>query len=217
VELCGGTHVRNTGQIGVFTIISETGVSAGVRRIVALTGRRAYEYLRERERMLGAIADAVKAPVEQVLRRVLALLDERKQLERRLEEAMRGGGDQVKSLVAGATEVDGVRVVAREVAGADAKALQALGDALREQLGSGVAVLGARGDDGKGTLLAVVTDDLRERGVRADVVVREVAAAAGGRGGGKPHMAQAGLPDGARVPDALAIVERVVQGLVSGA
>ncbi|HEX5831260.1 MAG TPA: alanine--tRNA ligase [Gemmatimonadaceae bacterium] len=217
VELCGGTHVRNTGQIGVFTIISETGVSAGVRRIVALTGRRAYEYLRERERMLGAIADAVKAPVEQVLRRVLALLDERKQLERRLEEAMRGGGDQVKSLVAGATEVDGVRVVAREVAGADAKALQALGDALREQLGSGVAVLGARGDDGKGTLLAVVTDDLRERGVRADVVVREVAASAGGRGGGKPHMAQAGLPDGARVPDALAIVERVVQGLVSGA
>jgi alanyl-tRNA synthetase len=92
--------------------------------------------------------------------------------------------------------------------------VQALGDALREQLGSGVAALGATFDDGKSTLLVVATDDARERGVRADAVIRELAQVAGGRGGGKPHMAQAGIPDASRLPDALAALERTVQALL---
>ena len=216
-ELCGGTHVRNTGEIGLFRILSESGVAAGVRRVEAATAARAYEVMRERERALGQVAQLVRAPLDGVARRVQQLVDERRGLEKRLEEAQRGGGDQVQSLVGGATRVNGARVVAAQVNAADVKSLQALGDALREQLQSGVAVIGASFDDGKSALLGVVTDDLRDRGVRADAVIKEVAAVAGGRGGGKAHMAQAGVPDAARLPDALREVERVVRALLGGA
>ena len=214
-ELCGGTHVRNTSEIGLFKTVSETGIGSGQRRIEAVTARRAYELLRERERTLQRVGDAVKAPADAVLKKVQQLVEERRTLEKKLEEAQRGGGaDQVQGLIARAIRVDGTRVVAEQVSVADVKALQALGDALRERLESGVAVLGASFDDGKNTLLGVVTDDLRDRGVRADVVVKEVAAVAGGKAGGKPHMAQGGIPDAARIPDALQQVERVVRALI---
>jgi alanyl-tRNA synthetase len=217
-ELCGGTHVRNTAEIGVFKIVSETGVANNVRRIEAVTAGRAYELLRDRERTLQRVAEAVKAPADAVLKKVQQLAEERRTLEKKLEEAQRGGGaDQVQGLISRAVRVDGTRVVAEQVSVADVKALQALGDALRERLESGVAVLGASFDDGKNTLLGVVTDDLRDRGVRADVVVREVAAVAGGKAGGKPHMAQGGIPDAARIPDALQQVERVVRSLIGRA
>jgi alanyl-tRNA synthetase len=214
-ELCGGTHVRNTAEIGLFRIVSETGVAAGVRRITALTGPKAFEYLRDRERALAQVADLVKAPLDQATRRVAALVDERRHLEKKVEEAMKGGGaSQVQSLVSGAQRVDGARLVTAEVTVADVKALQALGDALREALDDGVAVLGARLDDGKATVLAVVGDGLRDRGIRADDVVRRVAAAAGGRGGGKPHMAQAGIPDAERLGDALREAPDIVRPLI---
>ena len=214
-ELCGGTHVRNTAEIGLFRVVQETGVAAGVRRIVAVTGPKAYEFLRDRERTLARVADVLKAPVEQVERRVVGLLEERRQLERRLEEAQRGGGaDQLQQLAAGAVELGGARLVAGEVQVADARALQALGDQLRESLTHTVAVLGARLDDGKATMLAVVTDDLRERGVRADEIVRAVAAVAGGKGGGKPHMAQAGIPDASRLAEALRQAPELVRPLL---
>jgi alanyl-tRNA synthetase len=216
-ELCGGTHVRNTSEIGVFKIVSESGVAAGVRRIEAVTARGAYALFRERERALLRVAETVKAPVDGVVKKAQALVEERRLLEKRLEEAARGGGaDQVQSLIQRAVAVDGTHVVAAQVTAPDVKSLQALGDALREQLQSGVAVLGASFEDGKNTLLGVVTDDLRERGVRADVVIREVAALAGGKGGGKPHMAQAGVPDAGRIPAALDGVERVVRALLAG-
>ncbi|AHG91059.1 Alanine-tRNA ligase, eukaryota/bacteria [Gemmatirosa kalamazoonensis] len=217
-ELCGGTHVRNTAEIGLFRIVSETGVAAGVRRITALTGPKAYELLRERERELAHVAELVKAPLDQAPRRVAALVEERRQLERRLEEAMKGGGaSQVQALVSGAQTMGNARLVTAEVSVADVKALQALGDALREVLADGVAVLGARLDDGKATVLAVVGDGLRDRGVRADDVVRRVAAAAGGRGGGKPHMAQAGIPDAGRLGDALREAPELVRPLLEAA
>ncbi len=214
-ELCGGTHVRHTGQIGLFKIVVESGVAAGVRRIEGLTGRRAFEYLRDRNQIVIELADTLKTPVDQVLRRVHALLDDRRTLEKKLDEALRsgGGGDQVRRMIDEAQEVDGVRIIARYVASADAKMLQTLGDALREQMQSGVAVLGSTGDD-RGTLLAVVSDDMRDRGLRADVVVRAVAETVGGRGGGKPHMAQAGVPDGAQVPAALEHVPAIVERLL---
>jgi alanyl-tRNA synthetase len=217
-ELCGGTHVRNTAEIGLFRVVQETGVAAGVRRVTAVTGPKAFEHLRERERMLERVADLVKAPVHGVVRKVESVLEERRQLERRLDEAQKGGGaDQLQRLVAGAVDLGGVRLVAGEVPASDAKALQALGDALREQLEGAVAVLAARLEDGKGAMLAVVTDDVRARGVRADEVVRAVAAAAGGRGGGKPHMAQAGIPDASRLGDALAQAADLVRPLVAAA
>ncbi len=217
-ELCGGTHVRNTAEIGLFRIVQETGVAAGVRRVLALTGPKAYEFLRDRERGLERIAEIVKAPADQAVRRVQALVDERRQLEKRIEEARKGGGaSQVQTLAAAAQPLGNARLVASEVDVADVKALQALGDALREQLPAIVAVLGARLEDGKTTMLAVVGDELRDRGVRADEVVRLVAAVAGGKGGGKPHMAQAGIPDASKLADALAQAPTLVGPLVGAA
>ena len=204
-ELCGGTHVRNTAQIGLFHLMSETGVAAGVRRIEAATGQRAYELLRERDRVLGRVAESLKATPDTIEKRVGALLDERRALEKRLDDAMRGGGDQTQALLAKATPAGTARVVAsRVLTVGDAKELQTLGDTVREQLKSGVAVLGASLPDGKTMIIVVVSDDLRERGVRADAIVRDVAALAGGRGGGKPHMAQAGIPDAAKLDAAIA-------------
>jgi alanyl-tRNA synthetase len=214
MELCGGTHVSNTAHIGLFKIVNETGVAAGVRRIEAVTGPGAFAMLHERERTLGHIAELVKAPLDGVERRVQQLLEERRVLERRLAEAMRGGGDQVQQLLSSASTVDGVTVVSGSVTAVDVKELQSLGDALRERLGSGVGVVAASFEDGKTTMLAVVTDDLRERGLRADALVREVAAIAGGRGGGKPHMAQAGIPEAGKVPDALGAVSATVRRLL---
>ncbi len=219
MELCGGTHVRNTAEINLFKIVAETGVAAGVRRIEAVTGPGAYQLIRNEERALHRIAESLKAPVDGVEKRVAALLDERRALERRLDEAMRGGGDQLQSLLGGAQALghNGSKLVTAVVRAGDVKELQALGDAVREKLGSGVGVLAASFEDGKNTLLVVVTDDLRERGLRADALIKDIAAAAGGRGGGKPHMAQAGVPDAARFGEALARAPELVRDALVGA
>jgi alanyl-tRNA synthetase len=224
VELCGGTHVRNTAEIGCIRVVAESGVAAGVRRLEAVTGPRAFQFLTDRERALQQLATRLKVPLtaapaslEQVERKLDALLDERRQLEKKLDEAMRGGaggGGMAARLIEGARELGGVRVVIAQVEVPDTKGLQALGDAIREGIGSGAAVLAAA-VDGKGALLAVVTDDLRDRGVRADALVREVAATVGGRGGGKPHMAQAGV-EPAQLAQALEAVPTVVGRLVAG-
>jgi alanyl-tRNA synthetase len=126
---------------------------------------------------------------------------------------MCGGGDQLQTLLAGAASVgsNGSRLIASIVKATDVKELQALGDAIREKLGSGVGVLAASFEDGKNTLLVVVTDDLRDRGVNAGALIKDLAAAAGGKGGGKPHMAQAGIPDAARFGDALARAPELVR------
>jgi alanyl-tRNA synthetase len=211
VELCGGTHVRNTSEIALFHILSETGVAAGIRRIEAATGQRAYAILRDREQQLRQAAEVLKATPETLVKKAQALMDERRALEKRLEEAMHGGTDEVRRLVETAVPVDGIRAVSSVVRAADARTLQALGDAVREHSGPLVAALGATFDDHKAALLVVVTDGARGRGLRADEVVRELAAVAGGRGGGKPHMAQAGIPDGGRLPEALAALERVLR------
>jgi len=212
VELCGGTHVRNTAEIAMFKIVSETGIAAGVRRIEAVTGRAALNLFREHERELKEIESLVRAPAGQVVKRVHALVEERRSLEKRLDDAMRsGGGGTVKSLVDQGSIVNGVKVVTATVDAPDLSALQAMGDALREQMESGVGVLAASFDNGKNTMLAVITDDLRGRGVRADVILREIAATAGGKGGGKPHMAQAGIPDATGMASALADAPEIVR------
>jgi alanyl-tRNA synthetase len=212
MELCGGTHVRSTAEIGVFKIVTETGVAAGVRRIEAVTGPGAYEFIRGEERALHRVAELLKSPLDGVEKRVTGLLEERRALERRLDDAMRGGGDQLAQLLGSAQHVgeNGARLVTATVRANDVKELQTLGDAVRERIGSGVGVLGASFEDGKNTLVVVVSDDLRDRGVRADALIKELAAAAGGRGGGKPHMAQAGIPDASRLADAFAQAPELV-------
>src|SRR5262249_38056174 len=180
--------------------------------IEAVTGPGAYEAFRGEERALRRIAELLKSPVDAVEKRVAGLVEERRARERRLDEAVGGGGDQLQSLLQRAEAVgpNGSRLVASVVRANDVKALQALGDAVREKLGSGVGVLAASFDDGKNAMLVVVTDDLREKGIRADTLIKDIAAAAGGRGGGKPHMAQAGIPDASRFEDALPSAPRLV-------
>ena len=215
MELCGGTHVRNTSEIGLFRIVTETGVASGVRRIEAVTGPGAFRVMRERERALARLGEVLKTAEEGVERRVLALIDERRALERRVEEVLRGGGDQLKQWISEAEQLgdNGSRFVGRRVAAADVKELQAMGDALREQLRSGVGVLGTTFADGKTTLLVVVTDDLKDRGIRADTLVREIAAVAGGKGGGKSHMAQAGIPDAEKLDAAISGAPAIIRSL----
>ena len=217
MELCGGTHVRNTAEIGLFRIIAETGVASGVRRIEAATGPGAFQVMHDRERALARIGELLKTGEDGVERRIATLVEERRALERRLEETLRGGGNQMKQWVSEGESLgsNGARYVGRKVNAADVKELQAMGDALRETLESGVGVLGATLADGKTTLLVVVTDDLRDRGVRADTLVREIAAVAGGRGGGKPHMAQAGIPDAARLDDAIRGAPAIIRPLLT--
>src|SRR6185437_12435852 len=177
-ELCGGTHVRNTSEIGLFKIVAETGVAAGVRRIEAVTGPGAYAHLNGEAKALHRIAEVLKSAPDALEKRVAGLLEERRALERRLDEAMRGGGDQLQTLFQRAESVrNGTRLVAGIVRVSDLKELQALGDAVREKLGSGVGVLAASFEDGKNTLIVVVTDDLREHGIRADVLIKDIAAA----------------------------------------
>jgi alanyl-tRNA synthetase len=216
MELCGGTHVRNTAEIGLFQIVHETGVASGVRRIEAVTGPGAYALLHDRAEALGRMAELLKVPLDGVEKRAQTLLDERRTLEKRVEEVLRGGGDQMAQWLANAEPLngDGARFVVRRVAAADLKELQTLGDALREQLGSGVGVLAATLGDGKTTVLAVATDDLVRRGVNAGALVKELATLAGGRGGGKPHMGQAGIPDAARLDDALARAPALARALL---
>jgi len=214
MELCGGTHVRTTGQIGGFRIVSESGVAAGVRRVEAVTGRGAYEReLRERD-VLREAAAVLRTREDNLLPRLQSVLDENRELQRQLERARQSGSaDVVGALLEAATTVEGARIVASSIDVADADELRALGDQLRDRLGSGIAVLSATVGD-RVALFAVATDDMIQRGVRADHVLREVAAVAGGRGGGKPHMAQGGVGDPSRVAEALARVTEIVRPLL---
>ncbi|HEX2080987.1 MAG TPA: alanine--tRNA ligase [Longimicrobium sp.] len=215
MELCGGTHVRTTGQIGLFRIVSESGVAAGVRRIEAVTGREAFERARRDERTLREAAALLRTKEENLLPRIQQVVEQTRELQKQLEKARTSGGaDVVSTLLDKAVSVDGVRVVASGGAFGGVDEMKSLGDVLRERMGSGVAVL-AETEGEKPMIVAVVTDDLIQRGVRADAVVREIAAKVGGKGGGRPHMAQAGVGDPARLAEALQSVPDVVRPLLA--
>jgi alanyl-tRNA synthetase len=213
-ELCGGTHVRRTSEIGQFRIVAESSVGAGIRRIEAVTGPAAYRLAVEQEATLRAAADRLRTSPDRLVERAGQLAEEVRDLERELREARAGGAeDAVGALVAGAEPVDGARVVSREVAVGSVDELRALGDSLRDRLGTGAAVLAARMPE-RTSLFAVVTDDLVGKGVRADVLVREVATRTGGSGGGRPHMAQGGVGDPDQVAEALRVVPELVRNLL---
>jgi alanyl-tRNA synthetase len=220
MELCGGTHVRTTGDIGLFRLVSESGVAAGVRRVEALTGRGAYEYFAERERALEHVASVLRTKPDNVTHRAEQLLKEKAEVEELLEEVRAGGGSGETDVATQRIELSGgsvasyrgVRLRAR-----DADDARKWGDAFLASGTSGVAVLAAELPDDKHALFAFVTDDLISRGVRADAVVRDVAAIVGGRGGGRPHMAQAGVEDPARIDEALLAGSDTVGRLLAGA
>jgi alanyl-tRNA synthetase len=215
MELCGGTHVRSTGQIGLFRIVSESGVAAGVRRIEAVTGPGAFERMRRDERTLREAASLLRTREENLIPRLGAVLEEQRELQRSLQKARSSqGADAVNELIEAAPLVEGARVVTMGPLDVDSvEELKAQGDRLRERLKSGVGILAAYGS--KPTLVAVVTDDLVKRGVNAGTVVREVAALTGGKGGGKPHIAQASIGDVALAPEALARAAEIVRGMLA--
>jgi alanyl-tRNA synthetase len=204
-ELCGGTHLDATGQIGFFKVAEEGAVAAGVRRIEAVTGTAAVETVARRERVLREIADILKISPEDAPQRLRKLLDEQKTLERQLAEMeTKLARSKADDLVAAARQVNGVAVVAGRVDGLDADGLRALADTLRDRLRSGVVCLGSA-VDGKVALVAAVTKDLTKR-FPAGKLIQEVAQMAGGRGGGRPDLAQAGAPDASKLDAALSVV-----------
>ena len=210
MELCGGTHVRRTGDIGAFKIVGESAVGAGIRRIEALTGVAAIAHTERQEALLGDAAVAIRAAPEALPGRVAALLEDRKRLERELAELRRrlasGEGTAARPNV---KEIDGVRISGRVVEGVPARDLKPMVDDLKKQLGSGVVALVAV-SDGKASLVVGVTDDLTGE-LNAVELVRAGAVALGGKGGGgRPDMAQAGGPDGAAAAAALAAIEQSV-------
>ncbi len=214
MELCGGTHVRRTGEIGLFRVMRESGVAAGVRRIEAVTGWAAYRRSVEQEDLIREAADALGTPPDNLLQRISQLLEENRDLQRSLQRARTEGvGDVVGDLLERSEQVDGARIVTAELDMSSNDEMRTLGDRLRERLGSGAAVIAARFPD-KTAFFAVSTDDLIEKGVRADRLVRDVAKVTGASGGGRPHMAQGGVGDQERVREALDAVLGLVRSLM---
>lgn len=213
VELCGGTHVKRTGDIGLFKITSEGGVAAGVRRIEAVTGAQALAYLNGAEDQLKEAAALVKGSRENLLDKLGAMLERNRQLEKELEQLKAKAASATGNDLAGsAVDVNGVKTLAARVDGLDGKALLALVDQLKNKLGSGVILLGGVQDE-KVVLVAGVTPDLTGR-LKAGDLMKQAAAVVGGKGGGRPDMAQGGGSDAGRLDEALALaLSFVEQGL----
>jgi len=211
-ELCGGTHARTTGQIGLVRVVGESGVGAGVRRIEALTGPGAYGWLLGRSRLLEGAAEVVGSAPEHLARRVEALVEERRRLEKRVEELIKGGGTQAQGQV---TEVGGSVISVAGSQSGDRNEIGAMVDAFRERTKSGVLVVVAKGE--RAGIHVGVTDDLVAKGIRAPDLVNRVAAVSGGKGGGRPHFASAGAGDIAKLFDAERQAAAIVrEALTSG-
>jgi alanyl-tRNA synthetase len=212
LELCGGTHVRALGDIGLFKVVGESAVSSGVRRVEALTGEAARAYLASRDEKLREAAAVLKASPDEVPARVAALVEERRRLERELADAKKalalGGGG---AAVAGPEQVGGVNFVGRVLDGLEAKALRGAVDEEKARIGSGVVALVAV-NDGRASVAVGVTDDLKDSRSAVDLVKLAVAALGGQGGGGRPDMAQGGGPDGAAGDAAIAAVRGALAG-----
>jgi alanyl-tRNA synthetase len=212
VELCGGTHVTATGDIAIFKIISESAVSSGVRRIEAMTGEGARQWLNARDEKLREAAAALKASPDEVPARVAALVDNARKLERELADARKalamGGGS--KSEIAGPEQVGGRAFLGQVVDGLDPKGLRGEIDGMKQRLGSGVAVLVAV-NEGRGSVAVGVTDDLVGQVSAVELVKAAVEAMGGQGGGGRPDMAQGGGPDGAKAKEALQAVREALE------
>jgi alanyl-tRNA synthetase len=209
VELCGGTHVRRTGDIGFFKIVSESAVASGVRRIEAVTGAAAEAYVAQEAELLHQAANALKTSAAELPGRLAALIEERRKLERELSDARRaaasGGGAQKSAI----KDIGGIKFAGRAVENIPAKDLKGLADDLKREIGSGVIAVVASAD-GKASLVVGVTEDLIKRFSAVDLVRLGAEALGGKGGGGRPDMAQAGGPDPSRAPDALAAIERAI-------
>src|SRR5688572_29595976 len=208
IELCGGTHVRHTAEIGLFRIVQETGVASGVRRVEAVTGTVAYKMAIQQDDQLRNLAARLKTTPENVVRRVEQLSDEVRDLQRQLQKARQSGStDVVGQLLQKKRTINGVTVVTEEVDIETSEELRSLADRLRESIGSGAAVLTA---GSLGTLVAISTDDMISKGIRAEKLLKAVTEITGGSGGGKPNFAQGKLGDASKVRAAFASLEQTL-------
>jgi alanyl-tRNA synthetase len=212
-ELCGGTHVRRTGDIGLFMIVGEGAVAAGIRRIDALTGKAAVDYVAERERMLTEAADTLKVQPAELPARIASMMDERRKLERELADARRAlalGGGSAKANGDGAKDINGIKLATRMLEGVPARELKSLADDLKKQIGSGVIAIVAT-HEGKAANLVAVTDDLAKRFDARELVKAGVAALGGQGGGGRADMAQGGGPAVDKAAAALEAIEQAIR------
>ncbi len=217
VELCGGTHVTALGDIQLFKIVGESAVSSGIRRIEALTGEAARQWLLQRDHQLRETAAALKAAPDEVPSRVAALIHDRRRLERELAEARKAlamGGGTAKSDAPAAEEVNGHKFIGQVVEGLDPKSLRSTVDTMKQRVGSGIAALVAV-NEGRASVAVGVTDDLSGQVSAVDLVKAAVATLGGQGGGGRPDMAQGGGPDAARANDALGAVKRELEKLAA--
>jgi alanyl-tRNA synthetase len=219
VELCGGTHVRRTGDIGLISVTGESAVASGVRRIEALTGRHARKHANDSIALAKTAAMELRTSLEEMPARIASLIEERKKLERDLSDARKklamGGGasaESASSAGSGVREVGNVKLMARSVAGIEMKDLKSLADDGKKQLGSGVVAIVGVTADGKAGVVVGVTSDLTSRYNAIDLA-RVASEALGGKGGGgRPDMAQAGGPNGAKAGAALSAIEKAMAG-----
>jgi alanyl-tRNA synthetase len=212
-ELCGGTHLSNTGQVGLFKILSEESVAAGVRRITALTGAGALEHVRRQESVLDRTAGILRVPTEEIPARVEALTKEVRQLKKHAATSPKSGPVSVEQLIADANQIVGVRVVVTEIPEAAPQALREIIDQLRRKAAPIAVMLGSRAD-GKVLLVAGVSRDLVARGIDAVKWVSAAAKEIGGGGGGRPDMAQAGGKQPDKLPEAFATAQKTIESLL---
>ncbi|ANB60458.1 alanine--tRNA ligase [Anoxybacteroides amylolyticum] len=214
LELCGGCHVTNTAEIGLFKIVSESGIGAGTRRIEAVTGEAAYRFMNDQLSLLQEVAQKLKTNPKEIVGRIDGLMNEIRQLQRENESlAARLSNLEAANLVNKAKQVSGIRVLASKVNAPDMNSLRTMMDELKQKLGSGVIVLASVQDD-KVNLIAGVTNDLIDKGFHAGKLIKEVATRCGGSGGGRADMAQAGGKDANKVGEALQFVEEWVKSVL---
>ncbi|MGO0804760.1 alanine--tRNA ligase, partial [Clostridioides difficile] len=210
-ELCGGTHLTNTSQVGMFKILSEGGVAAGVRRIEAITGKAVYEYLKERDGIISEVCVNLKSKEDNLIQRISSLLEENKNLSKELHDMKAKMSLQsVDSIFDSKVEVNGVNLITNKFEGMDMDTLRETADNLRDKLGSGVVVLANVVDD-KVNFVVTATKDVLDKEIHSGNIVREVAKIAGGKGGGRPNMAQAGASDVSKVDQALSYASEVIK------
>ena len=215
VELCGGTHVKNTGAITAFKILSETGVASGVRRIEAVTDQGVFNYYHKQEEELKEAAKALKATPATLLTRIESLLAEVKELKSENESLKsKLAKDALGDVMDQVEEVKGVKLLATSIEDVDMNGLRELGDNLKEKLGEGVIVLASQ-KDGKVFLVAMVTDEAQKAGAHAGNLIKAIAGCVGGGGGGRPNMAQAGGKNPAGIPEAVAKVKEILESQIS--
>ncbi|MGO1652167.1 alanine--tRNA ligase [Senegalia sp. (in: firmicutes)] len=211
IELCGGTHVNNISQIGIFKIISESGIASGVRRIEAITARKVYENIIDMDNTLEALSETLKSNKDNVLEKAKSYVEEVKSLQKQIDSLnSKIANSKLDNILDGVFNIDGINIVTKKVDEIDVEGLRQLGDKIKERLDKSIIVLATDKDD-KVNFIATATSDAVKRGIHCGNIIREVAKATGGGGGGRPNMAQAGGKYASKIDEALNLVETLVK------